>query len=67
MLMQQLVSVIPHAIQPTMHAHIPAPMHQNYSTTHAHTHSYKNNVPSQHPSFLPCTQLARNYDPSLTK
>ena len=41
MMMQQLVSVIPHAIQPTMHAHIPAPMHQNYSTTHARTQLQK--------------------------
>ena len=46
MLMQQLVSVIPHAIQPTMHAHIPAPMHQNYSTTHARTQliTYLHNI-----------------------
>ena len=67
MLMQQLVSVIPHAIQPTYAC--------TYSSSYAQTlqhnscmYTATDNVPnSQHPSFLPYAQPARNYDPSSTE
>ena len=36
-LIQQLVFFLPHATQPTMHALVPAPLHQHYSTTYACT------------------------------